>query len=346
MSSTSGLETRRRAFTLIEVLVVIAVIGVLIALLLPAVQAAREAARRSQCVNNLKNLALATHNYADAFGSYPQGVQFTFNMTTASHWVALMPFYEQQPLFNAVNFDWNVVSAANTTLVGVRLSVLMCPSDSLINGVVEWDGSLFGDPVLFYPGLTRYALCSYKGCTGTWFCNNPLPDGIRPGGNGLFLEQDVIRPSQVTDGLSQTVLYSEASLGILSDDERLYEGPWWTTGWMAGTLCNSFYPVNPQRNGVSDNWAPDGLYHAYPIAVSSEHSGGANAAMADGSVRFIKNTINTWTIDPRTGLPIGWKRDPNSSYGNLIPAGPQAQVGVWQRITTRNWGEVISADAY
>jgi prepilin-type N-terminal cleavage/methylation domain-containing protein/prepilin-type processing-associated H-X9-DG protein len=346
MSGTSDLETRRRGFTLIEVLVVIAVIGVLIALLLPAVQAAREAARRSQCVNNLKQLTLATLNYQQTENCYPQGVQYTFNMTTASHWVALIPFYDQQPLFNAINFDWNVVSAANTTLVSVKLSVLMCPSDPLVSALAEWDGSLFGDPVLFYPGLTRFALCSYKGCTGTWFCHNPLPDGIRAGGNGLFMEQEVIRPSQVTDGLSQTVLYSEGSMGILSDDERLYETPWWVSGWMAGTLFNSLYPVNPQRNAVGDDWAPDGLYHAYTIAVSSEHPGGANAALADGSVRFIKNSINTWTIDRTTGLPIGWKRDPKSSYGNLIPAGPQAQIGVWQKLTTRNWGEVFSADAY
>src|SRR5262245_42835037 len=105
MSGTSGVEPRRRGFTLIELLVVIALIGVLIGLLLPAVQMAREAARRSQCVNNLKQLALATHNYERAWECYPQGVQFTFNLTTASHWVAQFPFYEQQPSFNAINFD-------------------------------------------------------------------------------------------------------------------------------------------------------------------------------------------------------------------------------------------------
>jgi prepilin-type N-terminal cleavage/methylation domain-containing protein/prepilin-type processing-associated H-X9-DG protein len=346
MSGTSGLETRRRGFTLIEVLVVIAVIGGLVALLLPAVQAAREAARRSQCVNNMKQLALATHSYEQAWGCYPQGVQFTFNMTTASHWVALFPFYEQKPVFDAINFDWNIVSAANTTVVGVQFPVLMCPSDPIVSRLAEWDGSWFGDPELFYSGITRYGLCSYKGCTGTWFCNNPLPDGKLPGGNGLFLEQDVIRPSEVTDGLSQTVLYSESSMGILNEDERLYETPWWATGWMAGTLCNSFYPINPQRNGVSDDWAPDGLYHAYPIAVSSEHPGGANVAMVDGSVRFLTNSISTWKINRSTGLPIGWRRDPKSNYGNLIPAGQGAQVGVWQQITTRNWGEVISAGSY
>ena len=181
MSVTAGLESRRRGFTLIELLVVIAVIVVLIGLLLPAVQAAREAARRSQCVNNLKQLALATHTYERTWECYPQGVQYTFNYSTASHWIALLPFYEQQPLFNAINFDWNNVSPANTTVNSVKLSALMCPSDPLINRLVEYDTSWLGDPVLFYPGVGLYALCSYKGCTGAWSCNNPLPDGLRAG---------------------------------------------------------------------------------------------------------------------------------------------------------------------
>jgi prepilin-type processing-associated H-X9-DG protein len=329
---------------LIELLVVIAVIAVLLGLLLPAVQMARDAARRIQCVNNLKQLALATHNYEETWKCYPQGVQFTFNLTTASHWVAQFPFYEQQPLFNAINFDWHIFSAANTTFNSVKLPVLMCPSDSLINRLVEFDGSLWGDPVLFYPGLTRYALCSYKGCVGTWFRDSWPPVLKRASANGLFLESQVIRLSDVTDGLSQTVLYSEASMSILNEDEILYEGPWWASGWMAGTLCMSFYPINPHRNGIRDTWAPDGLYHAYSVAVSSEHPGGANVAMADGSVRFIKNSINTWRIDPVTGLPTGWRYDPSTA--NYIP-GPNAEkFGVWQKFTTRDGNDIVGGSDY
>src|SRR5690348_12805922 len=122
----------QRGFTLIELLVVIAIISVLIALLLPAVQAAREAARRTQCVNNLKQIVLATNNYHDAWGCYPQGVQFTFNYSTASQHVALLPFLEQVPLFNLVNFDWNMNSYENTTIWGaVRPMVFVCPSDTM-----------------------------------------------------------------------------------------------------------------------------------------------------------------------------------------------------------------------
>jgi prepilin-type N-terminal cleavage/methylation domain-containing protein/prepilin-type processing-associated H-X9-DG protein len=344
MSGTSGSETHRRGFSLIELLVVIAVIGILIGLLLPAIQMAREAARRAQCLNNLKQLALATHNYERTWECYPQGVQFTFNLTTASHWVALFPFYEQQPLFNATNFNWHISSAANTTVVGVKVPVLMCPSDPLIDRLVEWDGALFGDPVLFYPGLTRYALCSYKGCVGSWLRHSWPPVLGRASANGLFLESQVIRPAEVTDGLSQTVLYSEGTMRILNDDEVLYEGPWWATGWMAGTLCMSYYPINPHRNGVADTLAPDGLYHAYPVAVSSEHPGGANIAMADGSVRFVKQTIDTWRINPLTGLPTGWTYD--SSTANYIPGPKAAQFGVWQKITTRNGSDVVGLDAF
>src|SRR5262245_48942761 len=190
MSRTRRLESRPRGFTLIEVLVVIAIIAVLIALLLPAVQSAREAARRTQCVNNLKQLALATHNYEQVWGSYPLGVQFTFNTSTCSHWVALFPFYEQQVLFNAINFNWHIASAANTTNIGVQLSVLMCPSDPLISRPVEFDLSLLGDPVHFYPGRVLQAQCSYKGSAGTWFRNSRISTEQREG-NGLFLRQQV-----------------------------------------------------------------------------------------------------------------------------------------------------------
>src|SRR5258708_32335336 len=120
-----------RGFTLIELLVVIAIIAVLIALLLPAVQAAREAARRAQCVNNLKQIALANANYTNAFGAMAQGIQFTFNYSTASHQVALLPFMEKAPLFHATNFAWNIWSSENTTVIGVLVSQDICPSDAL-----------------------------------------------------------------------------------------------------------------------------------------------------------------------------------------------------------------------
>ena len=114
------LKQRRRGVTLVELLVIFGIVGILIALLLPAVQTAREAARRSACALNLKQIALATLNLRRCLGHLPAGVQFTFNYSTASQHVAILPFLEQRALFNAVNFDWVIWSAANTTVMGVQ----------------------------------------------------------------------------------------------------------------------------------------------------------------------------------------------------------------------------------
>ena len=145
-------KTSRRGFTLIELLVVIAIIAVLIALLLPAVQSAREAARRAQCLNNLKQIALAMHNYHQAIGSFPMGNGVNWVPTGATSgyitdwgtWGCLammLPFLEQQPIYNAANFTWDPWwssynsqwdgTAVNSTVFRTNLSSFMCPSDGL-----------------------------------------------------------------------------------------------------------------------------------------------------------------------------------------------------------------------
>ena len=136
-SKTMTRPQRRRGFTLIELLVVIAIIGVLIALLLPAVQSAREAARRVQCTNNLKQIVTAAINYHEAVGTLPQGMPFQVDgnypgqnqlgqmFTAHSIFVALLPYLEQQPLFNAVNFNMNMWNYQNFTIHGIGVAALV-----------------------------------------------------------------------------------------------------------------------------------------------------------------------------------------------------------------------------
>ena len=138
-----------RGFTLIELLVVISIIAVLISLLLPAVQSAREAARRIQCTNNLKQLALALHNYISATGALPPGIDNTMtylgqappgSLSTWTSWspqALLLPYVEQGPLYNAANFSWNCcyvsaqADATNSTVYNTRIAAFLCPSDAL-----------------------------------------------------------------------------------------------------------------------------------------------------------------------------------------------------------------------
>jgi len=135
----SQLQTDDKGFTLIELLVVISIIGVLVALLLPAVQSAREAARRAQCVNNLQQIGIALHNYHDAISTFPPGyIDYQNNpnytpdldMGPGWGWAAMsLPYLEQQPLYNAINFSLGITNASNSTAVLTSLTVFQCPSD-------------------------------------------------------------------------------------------------------------------------------------------------------------------------------------------------------------------------
>ena len=159
---------RRRAFTLIELLVVIAIIAVLIALLLPAVQTAREAARRTQCVNNLKQLGLAIHNYESTNGVLPPQQVMTFTAgSTSPSWKSqwgvtsrLLPFAEQGPLYNSINFTNKVSDLSNTTVVSSSVKVLICPSEVNSQPITSTSSS----------GVTStYGISNYGWCEGDWY---------------------------------------------------------------------------------------------------------------------------------------------------------------------------------
>ncbi len=342
----------RRGFTLIELLVVISIIAVLIALLLPAVQAAREAARRMQCGNNLKQIMLASHGYHDVFNCLPQGVQFTFSWSASGQHVALLPYLEQTPLFNSMNFNWIVPwSGANTTAAGsVRPSVYVCPSDTMGTQVDDLDTTLYFPPgySFFYYGTIKQAYTSYAGNAGTWF-RHSRTQAILDQSNGLFFRNEgspgagvsgstiwtAVRIADITDGTSNTIAHGEHAVGILSDYDRIINGPVWSCGWYGDTIFTSFYPLNPQRK--VQNVSGDGLTEAYIGAASSYHPGGANFAMADGSVRWIPDSIDSWPMNAQTATPLGVTQDANG----LFQLAPGTRLGVYQALTTRAGGEVV-----
>ncbi|WZP00734.1 DUF1559 domain-containing protein [Isosphaeraceae bacterium EP7] len=333
------LPRRRRGFTLIEILVVIAIIAVLIGLLLPAVQSAREAARRMQCNNNLKQLALATVHYTEIVGTMPMGFPFqrmftNVNRMYSNHsvFVSVLPQMDQQALFNTINFDGNVHNSANTTIFGVGLNFLQCPSDP---GVAERRVVQILDP-----GDASMHYTSYAGNSGTWqlwFQQDPIPQAHM---NGLFHLSSSTRMADITDGTSNTFLLGERAHGLLNKSSATW-WHWWATANYGDTLFCTLWPMNSHRR-VDELFgdSSDPRMAAYISGTSSFHPGGCNFAFADGSVRFFKESINAWAYDPRTGLPVGLTFDPAGPY--RVAKGTTR--GVFQALSTRSGGEVIGAE--
>jgi prepilin-type processing-associated H-X9-DG protein len=343
--------------------VVIAIIAVLIALLLPAVQAAREAARRMQCVNNLKQLGIALHNYEGIHGGFPPGCitgLWPVDPTVPAafyRWGALAfltPVLEQSNVFNALNFSFPVyvhtsafpgtaIAPPNTTVVGTMVGLFLCPSDRM-QKITTSDG--------FYGAAGRdFAPSNYHFCAG---------DGANGGdvtiADGSFRVNTMTRVAEVTDGLSNTAFGSESLLGPgVADTVPNTPGTtfppdllFWNAAWQ-GTATATINPTNclaatslsTERMGSwVDGTYTYGLYdhHYTPNSTSldcisvlhdsqgnnlalsmgwkearSRHAGGANVLLGDGSVRFIKSTVN---------------------------------VVSWQAVGTRRGGEVVSADSF
>jgi prepilin-type N-terminal cleavage/methylation domain-containing protein/prepilin-type processing-associated H-X9-DG protein len=352
----------RRGFTLIELLVVIAIIAVLIGLLLPAVQSAREAARRITCVNNLKQLGLAVHNYVDGNQAMPIG---GFWMVPArfggvnwrhgySHYIGLLPYFEQGPLYNSFNSLQNIFDDANTTVCVTPLGALWCPSDPKVTG--QYFGDAYG------PNPLPFRITSYAGNIGKmlWYPNARVGNatGMVPFDStysavvaqtdGIFYYQSSTKLGDITDGTSNTFMIGERAFGRLTPDViNCYM--WWPSGQVVDSMACAMWPINPQNKiadiGTSSNPDYNGFF-AYISGFSSFHPGGANVVFCDGSVKFIKDTINTWQINPATGMPNGVTLATASPNVTLYTIPPGTFIGVWQAISTRNGGEVISADQF
>lgn len=321
-----AMRSRRRGFTLIELLVVIAIIAVLIALLLPAVQQAREAARRSQCKNNMKQLGLAMHNYHETHRTFPPGRLVTTvssNGHCFSAYAHLLPFLDQAPLYQLVDFNSNpdIIPGNNAVATGQNLPVLQCPSDLMVTMQAGF-------------GIHNYPLS-----TGNTFPVSPRnPSGVKV--TGIFFENSAVKMSDITDGSSMTVCISETvkadptgpttwdgvsktnGFVLTSGNDNLLNGPELTSypsqcagggllqqtrgsKWLYGAPGHSMYnhmrPPNdlgpdcrggiPHSNKTDAQW----VLLSHNVTAHSRHIGGVHALFTDGHIQFVSDSINALT---------------------------------------------------
>jgi len=270
---------RRKGFTLIELLVVIAIISILVSLLLPAVQQAREAARRTTCKNNLKQIGLALNNYHDAHSILPPGYVTGAPYPATSNgwgWSALiLPQLDQAPIYNAVNFALPVEHASNSAAVRVSLAVYQCPTDQTPGGSFAITDSLGN-------AMMQAGVSSYAGTVG-----NDASDADGLTGNGCFYRNSNTRFSNIIDGTSTTVLVGERAWGFVNgswvgapNGGLVRSGAY--NPWIFAT-ANSPVFVLAHNNWINIFTDSDGGLDDF----SSLHFGGAHLLFADGSVRFI-----------------------------------------------------------
>lgn len=367
---------RRRGFTLIELLVVIAIIAVLIALLLPAVQQAREAARRTQCKNNLKQLGLALHNYHDVYNMFVYGkggtngggatTRHDGNYNRRSGMVSLLPYFDGAPQFNAIE-------AGDPTGSGVGGNAVPPGGAAPWSGWTVWRMPIPGLRCPSDPGFnTPRGICNYAFCRGDSYAYGrpgqlPAPTNRDAADNsGLFCRDRCFGVRDCVDGSSNTIAFAErcaANFGIngkASPDIRegtltnvtaiLTSGPGACTAavnaiksgtryttWSAvkGRFSSLWQDGQPEITGFNTVIAPNGASctddgngnadSSMPIlSASSYHTGGAQVLLADGSVRFISENIDTGN----QGVVV-------STVNGRSP------YGVWGALGTKSGGETV-----
>ena len=277
-----------QGFTLIELLVVIAIIAILIALLLPAVQQAREAARRSTCKNNLKQVAIALHNYHDTHRTFPIGAAINGGCTgySGSHmfsWgVHILPFIDQANLYNNLNFSGSTPFVPQNFTSSTCLSTVqpyLCPSNPHPDVVVNRAGAFAG---ALPDGMGRTDLGGVADSIN-WKCSTA---GVRPTtrGNGVLFGISSVKFRDIVDGTSNTLLVGEVT-GSLS-----------STGLNGNTYTG--YDVFDTSNGINsiDTVPGGGTFAFRPQGFSSYHVGGCHFVLCDGAVRFISENVDQGTL--------------------------------------------------
>jgi prepilin-type N-terminal cleavage/methylation domain-containing protein/prepilin-type processing-associated H-X9-DG protein len=322
-------SSTRAGFTLVELLVVIAIIGILIALLLPAVQAAREAARRSQCSNNLKQLGLALHNYHDAFKVFPPAILGSGRMSGAGQtpphyilnttgWSMLLPFMEQTAM--AAQFNYNLPSSlsnaygtpvaggattsiTNSAIFRQSLPAFTCPSDT-----GPADVMLHAPDSQDYYEANNVARSNYLFATGA-YTDYDGRYGSAAGGTerGAFGNDGAARFADIKDGTSNSIAVGESRQGHMGKTANVF-GPFWGAG--VHTCCHGRTPNDPSLMTVGGVSVPTGVaygainfdlngdksFKQYAWQFGSYHPGGAQFLMCDGSARMISQTVDYFNV--------------------------------------------------
>jgi prepilin-type N-terminal cleavage/methylation domain-containing protein len=311
-------DRRRRGFTLVELLVVIAIIGILVALLLPAIQAAREAARRTECSNHLKQIGIALQNYHDTYRTYPLG---SFNLRVAwpsngSNWRAeILQFIEEGSVYEQLSFTatshFMAGGAAggnalldNEVLRNLVIKTYQCPSSVLdeiggLNNTYAMNAHYVGNQGCARPVPGGDPNMGTKDCGHGWSCNN-----------GVLVPNECFKMKDVLDGTSNTLLVAEQSstVSVLRINATSnYYGAWYGSRhdrpmnspagcgdlWQTGTSCLR-YAINSYKDAPDAASVPHQarLMYRNNLLFNSEHPGGVMIVLCDGSVRFVNDSVD------------------------------------------------------